>query len=142
MIERASPGVLLGIIMTQPLESSILVRRLLKQNRAKAPTQETADRFLNEQFFILWGVKCAEKMGGTDTMQLCVPNTMIAIAMEYGNDDLATFVAKIDAVADSIESPKFTARPAKAYFWQFLLFWRKHYLDPGKHFDQVALGLT
>jgi len=70
-------------------------------------------------------------MGGTDTMQLCVPNTMIAIALEFGSDELDTFVAKIDAVADSLESPKFSRRPAKAYFWQFLLFWRKHYLDPG-----------
>ena len=42
-------------------------------------------------------------MGGTDTMQLCVSNTIIAIVLEYGSEDMDLFIAKLDSMAETSE---------------------------------------
>ena len=65
-------------------------------------------------------------MGGTDTMQLGVSNTIIAIVFEFvDNEDFETFNIKIDTMAEELETPKFLERPCRAYIWQFLLFWHR-----------------
>ena len=51
---------------------------------------------------------------------------------------LGDYMRELHKAGEELRSEKLRNRSVLSFVWQFMFFWKKHYLDPGKFLDEIV----
>ncbi|CAG5098680.1 Oidioi.mRNA.OKI2018_I69.XSR.g15883.t1.cds [Oikopleura dioica] len=140
LLDRACPSSFAALLIAHPIECHYIVRKLSKIPQSEGTKAST--KLQTQDFFIKWILRACEAMGGTDTMNLGLVNSIITIFMELSScamPELKNLLLKIEKDCKDIE--KFKEKSALVYVFQFMFFWKKHYTDRAMLQCGKAFGL-